>query len=189
MKLRNKIGQWRQAEIFERRFKLPKVLIKIVVVLYAGIGLGTIALTLKTESVNWFHEITQAKTIVIEGPGDTTAPASEEEQPVEDIDVYDCNTAVDYWTKELQIEGEKELLKRIVNAESGNDCKAANRDSTARGCSQFLFGTWESQGKKYWGDDFYNKNIYNPSDNVELMARIIRDGGISHWNASAHIWQ
>ena len=114
---------------------------------------------------------------------------SEVDEPVGSIEISDCYTAVDYWTKELGIEGQVPLIKKIVKAESNNNSQAKNPNSTASSCSQFLWSTWHSQGLKYWGDDFYNKNIWNPSDNVELMVRMIRDGGLSHWSASEHSWQ
>lgn len=112
-------------------------------------------------------------------------PVSEEaDKPVE---ISDCNTAVDVMAPKYG--ASKDLLKRIVKAESGNKNTAANPDSTARGCFQFIIGTWESYGRELWGEKFYEKNRYSPADNVELAAWMIGElGEISHWDASRHLW-
>ena len=82
------------------------------------------------------------------------------------------------------------LLKKIVEAESGNNEKAANGTSSARGCFQFIIGTWEEYGRRLWGDDFYEKNRYNPEHNVELASWMIGElGELSHWDASKHNWK
>lgn len=83
---------------------------------------------------------------------------------------------------------EEGLLMRIIDAESSNEDTAANPNSTARGCSQFIFSSWEEYGKEFWGEDFYQKNVYNPEDNVELMAWTISQYGTSPWDASKDKW-
>lgn len=65
MKLRNKIGQWREAGIWDKRFKLsPKVIIAVIL-MYAVYGLYSVTITLQAEGSKLVNEITSAKTKVI----------------------------------------------------------------------------------------------------------------------------
>ncbi len=105
------------------------------------------------------------------------------EQPVE---IADCASAITVYSKEYGVS--TDLLTRIMKSESGNDARATNGKSTARGCFQFLFGTWEYYGKMHWGEDFYTKIVYSPKDNVELAAWAISTKGTGDWNASKHNW-
>lgn len=106
---------------------------------------------------------------------------------VEKVSITDCNSAVDAISEKYG--ASPVLLKKIVRAESGNNPKAANKESSARGCFQFIISTWEEYGRKLWGDDFYEKNRYNPEHNVELASWMIGDlGELSHWNESKHNW-
>lgn len=107
---------------------------------------------------------------------------------VEEVKITDCNSAVDVMAKKYG--ASPVLLKKIVKAESGNNEKAANGTSSARGCFQFIIGTWEEYGRRLWGDDFYEKNRYNPEHNVELASWMIGElGELSHWDASKHNWK
>lgn len=101
--------------------------------------------------------------------------------------IVDCNTAASVYSHRYQVN--EDLLARIIDAESGNKHTAASGKSTARGCFQFIIGTWELYGKRHWGEDFYTKNIYSPKDNVELAAWAISQYGTGDWDASKHIWQ
>lgn len=100
--------------------------------------------------------------------------------------IVDCESAIAVYSEKY--DAPKGLLKRIMDSESGNNNKAANKLSTARGCFQFIFGTWESYGKRHWGEDFYGKSVYSPKDNVELAAWAISTYGTSDWDASKHNW-
>jgi soluble lytic murein transglycosylase-like protein len=82
----------------------------------------------------------------------------------------------------------KDLIRRIVTAESSNNPKARSKTSTAAGCTQWIFGSWERYGQELWGDDFYSKSVYNPDDNVELAAWTVRNYGTSPWDASKANW-
>jgi soluble lytic murein transglycosylase-like protein len=76
------------------------------------------------------------------------------------------------------------LAERIIKAESGGNERAENKSSTATGCFQFINGTWRKMGKELWGDEFYNKNIYNPDHNVELGLYVLGKYGSGAWAAS-----
>lgn len=105
--------------------------------------------------------------------------------PSEDS-ITDCDSAADVYSVKYGVS--RDLLGRMIDAESGNKPTAANPKSTARGCFQFIIGTWELYGKRHWGEEFYSKNIYNPSHNVELAVWAISQYGTSDWDASRHIW-
>lgn len=107
-------------------------------------------------------------------------------EPEPEVKITDCYTAAEVMGKKHQ--APVELMKRIIKSESGNQNTAANRSSTARGCAQWILGSWETYGKKLWGEDFYQKNIYAPADNVELLAWTIANYGTSPWDASRHNW-
>lgn len=117
--------------------------------------------------------------------GGTNHAESSEAVPSEDS-IVDCKTAAAVYSRRYFVN--ENLLGRIIDAESGNKATAASGKSTARGCFQFVIGTWELYGKRHWGDDFYQKNVYNPAHNVELAAWAISQYGTSDWDASKHIW-
>lgn len=191
MKLRNKIGQWRQAEIWDKRFKMSPKVIYAVVLMYAFYGMYSVATTLNNEGSKLINEITHAKTVVISRTDDSetedgNADDTDDSERIESKDVFTCNEAAEKWGEVYQIN--PELLKKIIKAESGNTNTAANPDSTARGCSQWIIGSWEYYGKKLWNDEFYSKNIYNPDHNVELMTWTISQYGTADWDASRQVW-
>lgn len=105
--------------------------------------------------------------------------------PSEDS-ITDCRSAVAVYSPKYQVN--RDLLDRIIKAESGNKPTIGNTKSTARGCFQFILGTWELYGKRHWGEEFYSKNIYNPAHNVELATWAISEYGTSDWDASKHVW-
>lgn len=100
--------------------------------------------------------------------------------------IVDCESAIEVYSEKY--DAPKGLLNRIMQSESGNKNTAANKESTARGCFQFIFGTWELYGKRHWGEEFYGKSVYSPKDNVELAAWAITTYGTSDWDASKHNW-
>ena len=107
-------------------------------------------------------------------------------EATEQLVITDCASAISVYSQEYEMSAD--LLTRIMDSESGNDSRATNGTSTARGCFQFLFGTWEYYGKIHWGEDFYAKSVYNPKDNVELAAWAISTRGTGDWDASKHNW-
>lgn len=112
-----------------------------------------------------------------------SVPETKKAEPVKEI--KSCTDAVEVYGEQY---GNTDLLGRIVKAESTFNNKAKSKTSTARGCAQFLVGTWEQYGKEHWGEDFYNKNVYSPKDNVELAAWAISVKGTSDWDASRAAW-
>lgn len=128
-----------------------------------------------------YYDVFKGNTIIIEN-----AHAAGKEDGETELSVVDCESAISVSSKQYQIS--RDLMVRIMDAESGNKHTAANKESTARGCFQFILGTWELYGKRHWGEDFYNKNIYSPKDNVELAAWAMSEYGTSDWDASKHIW-
>jgi soluble lytic murein transglycosylase-like protein len=110
----------------------------------------------------------------------TSATERNESEPVS------CQDWAKVWAKTYNVP--EELLKKIIKAESGNNEKVENTNSTATGCAQFVIGTWRFRGKELWNDEFYNKNIYSPKDNVELLAWTISKYGTADWDASRSVW-
>lgn len=100
-------------------------------------------------------------------------------------EIITCADAVEVYGAQY---GNTDLLGRIVKAESSFDHKAKSKTTTARGCAQFVVGTWEQYGREHWGEDFYTKNVYSPKDNVELLAWAISTKGTGDWNASRAAW-
>lgn len=129
----------------------------------------------------WFNKHTIIATFV------NAEEVAEDQQEVETIEIVDCASAVDFWSKEYGMS--QDLMHRIMQSESGNEAHAENSVSTATGCFQFILGTWRLYGKRLWGDDFYEKNIYNPSDNAELAAWSMSQYGTGDWDASKHAWR
>lgn len=80
---------------------------------------------------------------------------------------------------------DKELLLRIAKCESNYNPYIKNSSSSAYGVFQFLTSTWESQLKKY-NLDYSRDSLVGQ---IDLPARILRDGGISHWKESIECWQ
>lgn len=78
-----------------------------------------------------------------------------------------------------------DLFERIAYCESNFNPQAQNQTSTASGVFQFLDSTfyhWTS----WYGIAYAAKN--DPETQSELAALMIRDGGLSHWNASRSCW-
>ena len=84
--------------------------------------------------------------------------------------------------------GASEIMIRITEAESSNNPLAENKTSTATGCFQILNKSWRYYGEMLWGDDRFNKNIYNPKDNTELAKFMFEKEGTSPWNESKAKW-
>ncbi len=161
------------------RFK-KFILTNFLFVVVAFVG-WNISLQVPEISVKW-----DRGPIILENPA--LASNMKPSEVVEEVKITDCNSAVDVMAKKYG--ASPVLLKKIVKAESGNNEKAANGTSSARGCFQFIIGTWEEYGRRLWGDDFYEKNRYNPEHNVELASWMIGElGELSHWDASKHNWK
>jgi Transglycosylase SLT domain len=111
------------------------------------------------------------------------AASKPKEAPVE---ITTCEEAIKVYSKQYGVS--EDLMVRIMESESGDDHTAENGVSTATGCFQWVIGSWRSYGKKLWGDDFYQKNVYSPKDNTELAAWTISKYGTSPWDASKHAW-
>ncbi len=80
------------------------------------------------------------------------------------------------------------IFNTIALCESGNNPHATNRYSSASGRFQFLWSTWKHYGLEYWGDGFYEKNIFNYEDNTQLAWYVFRTYGVSNWLASQACW-
>lgn len=131
------------------------------------------------------YRVFEKNTIIISSVSAAEKPKEEifEEGVVEPID---CETAVKKYSNEYQ--APEDLMQRIMRSESGNVHTAENKSSTATGCFQWIIGSWRLYGKELWKEEFYGKNVYNPSDNVELAAYVISKYGTDDWNASRHSW-
>lgn len=81
------------------------------------------------------------------------------------------------------------LFNRIGSCESRDNPKAKNKYSTASGRFQFLWGTWNHYGKELWGEEFYEKNIWDYNDNTELAWYVFNKYGTKDWNESKPCWQ
>ena len=158
------------------------VLVNFLFVVIGFVG-WNISLQAPEISVKW-----DRGPIILENPALASNMKPSEVVEEKEIEITDCNSAVDVMAKKYG--ASPVLLKKIVEAESGNNEKAANGTSSARGCFQFIIGTWEEYGRRLWGDDFYEKNRYNPEHNVELASWMIGElGELSHWDASKHNWK
>ena len=147
-----------------------------MVIVYAIIGIATIT---AINSIGVYKSLKSAfepKTIKI-----VNQKPPIKKKVVEARELVTCNDYAEQYEK-------SDLLKRIIKAESGNNAHAKNGVSSASGCFQFINGTWHGQGLLLWGDDYYNKNIWNAKDNVELANHLISKGQLSRWNESKHNW-
>jgi hypothetical protein len=170
----------------EKKIKRAKFLFKARLVgmyLVGALGWGSWVYSGVLVS-EFYSEATSKSTVVFERV--QAAETETEEAPVveaQEPEITDCDSAIEYTPDAPKI-----LMGRIMKAESGNRSNAANKVSTARGCFQFIIGTWELRGKELWGKEFYSKNVYNPKDNVELATYVINRYGTSDWNASRAVW-
>lgn len=81
-----------------------------------------------------------------------------------------------------------ELLSKIIWVESGWRIDAQNKTSTASGLAQFLDSTFLTYcvNKYQLTTSLEFKN--DPYIQIECMVKMVNDGGLSHWNASRHLW-
>lgn len=191
MKLfRNQLGEFRNANLFERHFKLPnKVALYLVLIPYALYGIISCYHDIKTQGQKIFNEITHAKTYEIGSVANDNLVEGDDpsvEERNADNEISTCNEWADEWGKVYQVN--PNLLKKIIDAESKNNEKAKNPNSTASSCAQFIYGTWYEKGLKLWGDEFYSKNVWSAKDNVELMTWLISEEGTGAWDASKNVW-
>lgn len=160
--------------------------LKIVASIILGlIGGASWAYTIHTMNVTFAAN--SEKFVYYNNEKSEEKPKEEEKiEKEEEKEPTDCYTAAEKFAPKYGVD--LELMKRIIKAESGNNRKAENSGSTATGCSQYVIGSWRYYGKMLWGDSFYEKNIYNHGDNVELMAWTIANYGTSPWDASKNVW-
>lgn len=79
------------------------------------------------------------------------------------------------------------LAERIIQAESGWNCKAQNPYSSAGGLFQFTDGTWLSTQKRLGiTPDLATK--YDCHTNMMLGIFLLSQGEYHHWNASKTKW-
>lgn len=118
--------------------------------------------------------------------------ADEEKKEAERIasTPIDCYTSAEKYGKQYGVS--VDLLKRIIKAESGNDTTAENPASTAKGCFQFISGTWKHYSRELWGAERFKKNPFDYEANTELAAYVIGKYGIekarAEWSESTHNW-
>ncbi len=72
--------------------------------------------------------------------------------------------------------------------ESHNNPRAKNAYSTASGRFQFLSGSWYYYGKQLWGDEFYDKSVWDYDDSTELALYVYKKNGVKDWSASSSCW-
>lgn len=80
------------------------------------------------------------------------------------------------------------LFEKIALCESGNDPHQKNLHSSASGRFQFIFNTWYNYGLEFWGEAFYEKNVFNYQDNTDLAWYVFQKYGTRDWDASKHCW-
>ncbi len=68
------------------------------------------------------------------------------------------------------------------------DYHAKNKTSSASGVFQFINGSWYHYGREFWGEEFYEKNIWT-KDNVELAWYVYKKYGTRDWSESKSCWQ
>ena len=160
----------------------PKSKKFITVVFLVGVNafiLWNLSLNLPTIEIKLPSE-----SIVVENKALAKEP--EQEKVVEkQKEIKTCTDAIEVYGAQY---GNTDLLERIVKAESSFNHKAKSKTTTARGCAQFVVGTWEQYGREHWGEDFYTKNVYSPKDNVELLAWAVSTKGTADWDASRAAW-
>lgn len=96
---------------------------------------------------------------------------------------------IDWEFSIVNLETHDKVFEKIAKCESGNIGDAQNSESSAGGRFQFIDGTWEMYGKKYWGEQFQYKNKYDYVDNTELAWYVYTNYGTGDWDASKHCWQ
>jgi soluble lytic murein transglycosylase-like protein len=82
---------------------------------------------------------------------------------------------------------DKELALRIASAESGLNCSAQNKTSSAGGLFQFIDATFLMVQKKLGKPQDVSKK-YDCDENAQLAAYLISRGALRHWNASRPVW-
>ena len=113
MNLRNPIGKFREAKFFERSYKMPTVIIKITIVLYAIIGLVAVGITLKNEGTKTLGEFTSARTFVIISEVETKVTTGLEERN-STITAVTCYDYAEVYAEKYQVN--TDLLKKIIEA-------------------------------------------------------------------------
>lgn len=81
-----------------------------------------------------------------------------------------------------------DILLKIAQCESGNRADAKNPTSSASGRFQFIKSSWEYYGKKLWGDEWVNKDVFNFKDNTDLALYVYKLNGVKDWEESRECW-
>jgi hypothetical protein len=165
---------------FKSKRSVDKRVYLFVIVVYAIFGLESVAKTIYDGS-SAYLENRFSKTVIVN-------EAVAKDPTVSKIETVKENVTCNDWAEEFG-GANTDLIKRIIKAESGNNELAKNPTSTASGCSQWLWGSWHNYGTEYWGDEFFEKSVWSPKDNVQLTAYVIDKYGSSPWNASKHNWK
>lgn len=79
------------------------------------------------------------------------------------------------------------IFNNIGKCESRGNLRAKNPKSSASGEFQFINQSWYHYGLEYWGEDFYEKNIWT-QDNRELAWYVYKKYGTKDWDASKSCW-
>jgi hypothetical protein len=163
---------------FTTHKKVDRRVYLFVLIVYAIFGLQSVLETIFEGSGAYLKErysVSNSKIVIV-----NEVVAKEVEEKKENVTCED-------WAEEFG-GSNVDLIIKIIKAESGNNPLAKNGVSSASGCMQFINGTWHEQGLKLWGDDFYQKNIWNPRDNVELGSHLIAKGELQRWEESKSVW-
>ena len=137
-----------------------------------------------TFSILWLfypHKIGAKSVPFVEIETPAQVVKSEEDYTKEDVKQLIIEVATQYGV-------EPSLALKIAYAESGYNCKAQNKTSSAGGLFQFINSTWLSTQKRM-GRPQTLENKYNCRANAESALFLLSKGELSHWNASKNAWQ
>lgn len=95
--------------------------------------------------------------------------------------VTDCSVV-------YQPEADLSVLEAVAWCESRNNPLAKNPNSSASGRFQFIKSSWNYYGKKLWGDELKNKNVFDYKDNTELAIWVYNRNGLVDWEESKPCW-
>ena len=80
---------------------------------------------------------------------------------------------------------ERDIIKRIILAESSNNPNAKNPHSSAKGLLQVIDST-ARECEEHFGREM---NMYLPEDNLLCGKYLYESYGLSPWRASRHKWE
>jgi len=88
----------------------------------------------------------------------------------------------------LQLKYQDEKFWKIAWCESRLKSYAKNPSSSASSLFQIINKSWNYYGEQYWGDDFINRDVFDPIDNTELAWYMYQKDGDRHWYPSKKCW-